>query len=306
MSSDKKVNPTAIVFSFDEAFSTLGKGLILSILEQTTPDEFELKLVDIGCSEQTISWMEGHGIAVKKFERKKYYPKGLKGLKSYQDAELCRPHIPELFPGYEIYLWCDTDLWVQNISSLRVYRDAVRDNPATIAISPLVDASYQFYYQDAREFVHYSRSWFAEAYGETIASTYGNKAIFSAGVLAMHASNPIWKSWATEVNAVFRRPYSVHAVRHVAEQVALNYLVYAFNKYTPLEAIHNYNCHIGCAVRRNGRVVLNNFPFREVGIVHLTLSGRKMKEYIEGGLLYQEGKYLSADELNKLATVAHY
>lgn len=297
---------TAVVFSFDEGFAPLGKGLVHSILEQAMPGEFALKLVDIGCSPETVTWMKERGVDVKRFNRSDYYPRRLKGLKSYQDAELCRPFVPEMFPGYEIYVWCDADTWIQNIASLRLYRDAVRSNPSHIAISPLLDTAYQFYYQDSGEFSRYNQIWFSESYGPEFAKNYSSRTIFSAGVLAMRGDNPIWKAWAREVSAVFQRRYSSHDIRHVAEQVALNYLVYAFNKYTPLEAIHNYNCHIGCAVRRNGRVVLNNFPFREVGIVHLTLSGRKMKEYIEGGLLYQEGKYLSADELNKLATVAHY
>lgn len=298
--------PTAVVFSFDEAFAPLGKGLILSILEQGDPGEFALKLIDVGCSNETLGWMEKHGVAVKPFRRSDYYSKKLKQIKPYQDTQICRPVVPQIFPGHEIYIWCDGDTWVQDISSLRMYRDAVLNDASHISISPLIDTTYQFYYDDAGEFSRYNHIWFSESYGATLAQTYSVKAILSSGVFAMHADNPIWKSWQTEIQAVFRRKYSLHVVRHVAEQTALNYLIYAFNKYTPLEAIHNYNCHIGCAVRRNGRVVLNNFPFREVGIVHLTLSGRKMKEYIEGGLLYQEGKYLSADELNKLATVAHY
>lgn len=218
----------------------------------------------------------------------------------------CRPYIPILFPGHDIYIWCDADTWVQKISSLRTYRDAVLANSSHIAISPLIDTTYQFYYTDCTEFAGYNHNWYSEAYGRDIAKTQSSKAVLSAGVFGMHVSNPIWRAWSVEIETVFRRQYTEQVVQHLAEQTALNYLIYSYKQYTPLEAIHNYNCHIGCAVRRNGRVVLNNFPFREVGIIHLTLSGRKMKEYIESGLLYQEGKYLSADELNKLATVAHY
>ena len=177
---------TALVFSTDEAFAPLAKGLVLSISSQVERGEFDLKLVDIGCSAETLAWMNSHGVEVKVFDRPKFLRPSKNVLKPYQDAQFCRPFLPRLFPGYEVYVWCDSDIWIQDISSVRLYRDIANENPDKIPISPIVDVSYTYLYSDFCEFTRYSKIWFDECYGSTISATYLNRAVFSSGIFAMH------------------------------------------------------------------------------------------------------------------------
>ena len=298
---------TALVFSTDEAFAPLAKGLVLSILSQVEPGEFDLKLVDIGCSAETLAWMRSHGVEVKVFDRTKFLRPSKNVLKPYQDAQFCRPFLPRLFPGYEVYVWCDSDIWIQDISSLRLYRDLAKKNPEKVPISPIVDVSYDHMYQDFSEFTRYSKIWFEECYGETIATTYFNRAIFSSGIFAMYRDCPIWLSWEKELENILKRTFSSQKTFHLGEQTALNYLLYSYGNSIPLSAEHNYNCHMGSLVRNKDDLVVVGYPpSRNVGVVHLSYSGKMMGSYIENNLLYKSGSYLTDPERKNLLQLSHY
>lgn len=286
------------------------KGLVLSILSlDAEPGEFGLHMIDIGCTGVDRDWMKEKGVEATRFDRQKFYKRPLNpDIKPYQDGELCRPFLPELAPGYDIYIWLDSDIWVQNIETLRLYRDIVADSKDSVPVVPLVDSSYQYFYEDAGRFVRFAKNWSREAYGRPAASTFSSKATFSSGAFAMHATNPFWLRWARELDTVFRRTYSSHTVLHLAEQVAFNYLLYETRSYVALDATYNYNCHLGTAKRvdGNGPVVIATPPWRQIGIVHLTLSSQFAGRYIDGGLLYDCGRYLSADEIARIRVLSHY
>jgi hypothetical protein len=297
---------TALVFSTDDSFAPLAKGLVLSTMAHA--GEFDLFMVDIGCSPDIHRWMAERDVRIVRFDRKQHLRKAPKAaLKQYQDAQLCRPYLPDLIPDYDVYLWCDADIWVQDISSLRIYRDIATTQPHMVPISPLVDTSYTYFYEDMAEFSRYSDFWYREAFGPTVASTYSNRAVLSSGLFAMHSSNPIWKSWASELESIYQRPFRDHNALHLSEQVALNYLLYAQKRFLPVGALHNYNCHIGCARRlEDERVVINHPPHHTIGVVHLTYSSKMMARYIDDGLLFDRGRYLTEAELNGLRRLAHY
>ncbi len=219
---------------------------------------------------------------------------------------MCRPFLPALFPDYELYLWCDSDMWIQRAESLEIYLEIAAEKGDKIPLSPLIDSSYGFHYTDGTEFMRYAKLWFGGCYGPTVGDSYANKAILSSGLFALRKDSPIWKLWANEIAHIFTRRFVSHDVSHLAEQTALSYLVYSRNALVPIEALHNYNCHIGRAARRHGKVVVNIPPFREIGIVHLSYSSRMMADYIKEGLLYRCGDYLSPAELSKLSLLAHY
>jgi hypothetical protein len=47
-------------------------------------------------------------------------------------------------------------------------------------------------------------------------------------------------------------------------------------------------------------------PNRKIGVIHLTYSSKMIGRYIEDGLLYKSGSYLSASELEALRALSHY
>lgn len=89
----KAIANSAIVFSTDETYAPLAKGLVLSVLAADSP-EFALRLVDIGCSRETLDWMRAHNVEIERFDRASYTPASKSNFAPYQDAQLCRPFLP--------------------------------------------------------------------------------------------------------------------------------------------------------------------------------------------------------------------
>jgi len=299
---------TALIFSTDENFAPLAKGLVLSILSQDKAQaEFALNLIDIGCSSDTLAWMKERGVNVNHFDRNRFIKRVKADLKPYQNSQLCRPFLPDIVSGFDTYLWCDSDIWIQKIGSLRHYRDLAISNIFNIPISPLVDISYQYFYNDCTEFSIYNHIWYKDSYGETVANTYSKRAILSSGIFALSEKSPFWKRWGNELNFIMQRNFEQHTSLHLAEQTALNYLAYSDDRFIPVSALHNYNCHIG-KPKRNSHdfIVVDIPPYPEIGVVHLTHTGKMIKTYIDRGLLFDNGKYLTTAELERLKMIAHY
>ncbi len=313
--SHADLSRSAIVFALDEAFAPLGKGLVLSLRALGLPDpSIQVCLIDIGCSEKTRQWMEEHACRIVPFDPEIVSVVTPASGSNYMKAQICSPFIPQFFPGYSWYLYLDADVWVQKRDSLTLALSAARSSPDRVVLAPFLDFSYSFNYTAPSEenylrFLTYFYEWYDVSYGTAVAESMKGRALFSSGVFAMSAGCPLWQRYADELRTVFARDYSAKPFAlHLAEQTALNYLIYSTGAYVPLEAIHNYNCHVGSVERdsQSGEIVLTYPPRRSIGIVHLSYSSKMMAAYLERGLLYDRGSYLSKQEFDGLAQLKHY
>lgn len=305
----------AIVFALDEKFAPLGKGLVLSLRALNLPDgSVDLCMIDIGCGQETQEWMKRQGCAIARFDQAPISLPPPPGGGNYMKAQVCRPFIPQIFPGYSCYLYLDSDVWVQKRESVEIALSAARDSPDRVVLAPFVDFSYAFNYAAAEQenylrFLGYFYEWYSASYGSEVAERWKGRALFSSGVFAMAAECALWKAWALELGKVYARDYANNPVAfHLSEQTALNHLIYSTGAYIPLEAIHNYHCHVGALERDGGSgdVVIQYPPRRPVGIVHLSYSSKMMPSYLERGLLWDRGRYLSEKEIAELKQTRHY
>ena len=59
---------TAIVFSCDENYFFLARGLVLSLADAGYPSaDTKVVLIDIGCGPASQSWMKDHGVEIMPF-----------------------------------------------------------------------------------------------------------------------------------------------------------------------------------------------------------------------------------------------
>jgi len=306
---------SAIVFALDQTFAPLGKGLVLSLRALGLPDDScDLCLLDIGCGPDTQQWMEQHGCRITPYDATLITVALPAGGANYMKAQACRPFIPQIVPGYSCYLYLDSDLWVQKRESVELLLSAARNAPERVVLVPFLDSSYAFNYSSPQEenylrLLTYFYEWYGTSYDSAVAEQMKGRALFSSGVFAMNAACPLWKGYADELRTVFARDYSRNpTARHLAEQTALNRLLYATGAFVPLESIHNYHCHVGAVERDNetGEVVMQYPPRRALGIVHLSYSSKMMPSYLERGLLWERGKYLSPEEMERLSGLKHY
>ena len=292
---------TALVaFSCDEAYFPLAKGLVLSLQNQGLEQrDLGLGFVDIGCTAESLAWLRGRGVRVISAS-----DNALGGLTAsvsgYHLSQVCRPFLPQLFPEADCFVWLDSDLWVQSsdvVKSLAIYASRERDK---LFICPEWHYAYATLNSDILKFhVNNVRHFFRMAYDEEIAATMSVKPTLNSGVFAMAADNPLWALWADEVKSLYGREYPQQGeyIRHMAEQMALNYVAHRSGAAVPVDPIFNFMCIWALPFRDEAGVVRVPLPpYAPIGIVHLSLWKLRRNFYFQHGLLFQQGQYLTETE----------
>jgi hypothetical protein len=296
-----------IVFSCDTNYFPLAKGLVLSLADFGIPnDDLVLCIADVGCSDTDREWLSAHEVKIVPFNALDHYSfRRPDRVKRHYGSLLCRPLIPVLFPGHEIYLHIDADIWIQNIQSLYDYIDICRRKPDIVAITPCVDASYIHEYIKTSENVGSMVRLYSTLYGEEAKITYPFRPVLSCGMFAMHRDSDVWGLWREHLNRNFDLDFFKESDRPASEQAALNYILFNSMRFIPLSASHNYNCHAGVPVRlsSSGKVASGFQPYPEIDIIHLTCFEVNRLTYYNNALLYDMGQYLTDHDRKTLKLI---
>lgn len=294
----------AIIFSCDANYFPLAKGLVLSLRQFGIPNaDISLNLVDVGCAEEDLAWLERHGVRHVRFSIPDYYNFSPDvTIKSHYGSLLCRPFMPSLFPDHDIYLHIDSDMWVQEESCLYDYITICRDNPEKVVITPCVDYSYLHDYEKTASQINAIYRMYNAMYGDEIGRNLYARPILSCGMFAIRNGHPIWEQWLDQLRVTFNQDYHFESDKPAAEQLAFNYLLYTHKCFIPLSATHNYQCHAGAAVRsgHSGKVVVGIPPWESIGILHLTCATTNMRAYYRYALLFDQGRYLDERDVRTL------
>ena len=112
---------TAIVFSCDENYIALVKGLVLSLRELCYPRQgFDLVLINIGCSQKSLDWMEANEVVIRSLKTDLIPKAILSVIEPYQRALVMRPWLPEILAEYDLYIWFDADTWLKSDDVIKV------------------------------------------------------------------------------------------------------------------------------------------------------------------------------------------
>lgn len=294
----------AVVFAADAAYFPLVKGLILSLMEAAPASKPDLVFLDIGSTEAQRAWISSQGVRLidgdsidRAIDLKPAYETA-----SYMRAQLVRPFLPELLPGYDALIWLDADLWVQDPAVIDMLVGLTANHPDMIAIAPLIDTCYWTFYKPAEEMRVPVELWYRGLFGAAEAAAHAGKCIFSSGVFAASPKAPVWLRWRDALARAVANPLSQPVLRHLAEQTALNLVLHEHGGYLPLGSWFNYNLHLGAAAVRPGdnRVVRGLPPFEAVGVIHLSDFRLRAAQYREQRLLFRGGDYLDEADLAAL------
>ena len=304
------MNKNVVCLCCDANFFALAKGTVLSLLDLFPQrDLFDIAFLDIGLEPEQLSWLQERDIIIRHFDDTNIFTSLPDYFQNYHKSLVARPFLPKIFPGYDVYVQCDTDIWIQNAECIETFINYARDYAPKVAIVPTVDLSYTFNYGHYTEgnygrFIDMMQSWYTANYDENVKGFMYGRALFSAGVFALHASSDIWKRWAREFEVIYSKDLSEKMwAMHLSEQCALNKVIYETGHFTPMDATYNYNCHIGTMKRdsKTDKVVIDYPPYREIGAIHMTVSSQFMPDYLKNGILYQSGAYLTEKERAQLA-----
>jgi hypothetical protein len=306
----------AVFLCCDSGYFALARGTVLS-LNELYPDRdlFAICFLDIGLEDSQRQWMIEQGAIVKNFDDLKIFASLPVHFKNYHKSLVVRPFLPRIFPGYDVYTMVDTDIWFQNRDAIATFFDYAARYAPKIVIVPTVDYTYDRlnYMSYAEEnngnFLGHIKRWYDAVYDEKVSINLFGRVLFSAGLFALHRDSHVWGLWAKEFETVFNTDFTHKPwMIHLSEQSALNKVIYDTNDFVPLPASFNYNCHIGSAQRDKdtGRVVTGYPPYPEIGAIHLTYGSKYMPSYLEKGLLYQSGSYLTPEEIVHLGKLNHF
>lgn len=183
----------------DHNYFPLLREMIFSVKRFPQAANFDFAVLDGGLSLEDREWLKDHGILPHKPDWPNETARKKAEGKEYLKSCVCRPWLNTYFPGYDLYIWLDADVWVQNWDAMDLYiRGAMTGKLAT---SGQVDRGYPrstrikffgplplklsgFYFSNAKR-----------AFGYKIAKKLFPYHVLQAGVFALRGDAPHWAHW---------------------------------------------------------------------------------------------------------------
>jgi hypothetical protein len=265
-----------VVSACNSAYLGLFEDLLGS-LRRHHPDT-AVGLLDVGLADEEVAALRAKGVAVVKAGW--HLPDDLLAALPWPDkyrAMTARPHLPGNFPGHDVIVWLDSDVWLCGPRALPVLADAARRRD--IAIVPALDRNDRGHFgagvlENRLRALDVLRAFLPEAEAQTLAVA----AEFNSGVFAMRRDSPVWAPWAASVPAVVRHAVAAKAtLYHVFEQVALNVVLHGIDPGRLALLPMRFNWPVGAALplldEAAGCLREPNPPFEPIEILHLIHSG---------------------------------
>lgn len=215
----------AIVSSSDARYFTLLSELVASIRRLRPADGVGICVMDAGMTDEQRAALSGSVDRIHRCEWPFPLPeRRIRGRDSLK-ANLCRPFIPDYFPGFDVFVWLDADTWVADWGAIELYvrgaeRMAIsiaaqtdRAYPPPVSVSWLLGRPFRiktFYYSNAKR-----------AFGRVLARDMVRRNVLNAGAFGLHRDAPHWWVWRRLMGEALRRgrPFT-------ADQLTLGMLVY--------------------------------------------------------------------------------
>ncbi len=183
----------------DHNYFPLLREMIYSVKRFHQSANIEFAVIDGGLAKDDIEWLRGNVQHIHAPEWPSDIAEKKAGGKTYLKSCVCRPWINTYFPGYDLYIWLDADIWVQNWDAMDLYiRGAMAGKLAT---SGQVDRGYPrstrikflgpiplklsgFYFSNAKK-----------AFSYKLAKNLFPYHVLQAGAFAIRGDAPHWKHW---------------------------------------------------------------------------------------------------------------
>ncbi len=256
-----------VVSASDSRFIGLLRDMIGSIQPFLAQPGIDLACFDIGLSASDRDWLVAQGAQIRA-------PGGHLG----QDAAthspalrsfLARPFLREYFPGYDVYIWIDSDIWLQDVGVLQQYVDGALQ--CGLAVAHEEERAYRF----QPWLFGWTAKHFLLGYGPLVGAYLLARPHVNAGFFALAADAPHWDAWALRYAAAIRRSGAL--VPH--DQFALNHAVHArgADRACLLDPGCNWICERGPPMWNDAEGVFCRpyAPYSRIGALHLAGPGKR-------------------------------
>ena len=197
-----------IVSGADERYICFLDGLLESI-GQSHLEKYDLGIIDLGLSETGRERIRSHNVNVifeepdwpYDFHGKQHTPK-------YKMIFLLKPFLPNIFPGYDGYIWIDADVWFQYPDAIDDYVTAGQSKGAAFSFEahPCYRSTQKIRKHGffARRFLNNIKDYFFEKsknmFGVDVAVRNGLHPILNSGLFYIGDRwTPIWSAWQNSI-----------------------------------------------------------------------------------------------------------
>jgi len=269
---------TLIVTAADENFSGLLRGLVGSLQQWEVQPYTALACFDLDLAPATRDWIGRHAAHVVEPGWDLPVDQALRSAQPYLRALTVRPFLPRYFPGYDVYLWIDSDAWVQDQSAIETYVTAAASG--AIAVVSHAHPAYQHSAGNMNWRAQRAKAYFAMDPGMSVPRDQ----YWNAGIFALAAKAPHWQQWAH----YFALGLAATDGRLCCDQTALNQAIRVERlPVAALPAPYNWLCHLALPAFDETRQCLCD-PLDQqtaLGIIHLTANSKNLVCRLRGDAL---------------------
>ncbi len=169
----------------------------------------DIGILNAGMKSEELDYLRSQGCIVVEAEWPiPLSPRRIKG-REFLKSCICRPFLPEYFPGYETICWMDADTWVQRWDVIPYFLKAAQNG--NMALTAQVDRAHPrqirvkwlglipvkisgFYISNAKK-----------SLGMGMAKKLYPYSIMLAGMFAMRSDAPHWKRWQELLRKTLRK-----------------------------------------------------------------------------------------------------
>jgi hypothetical protein len=283
-----------IVTAADDQYFTLVEDLIRSIKRFTFPFPLTLGLLDVGLSTDYRQRLVDMGVIIAAAGADIDYPNrsAWEAAKPGFRTLTARLFMRRYFPGHDVYMWMDADVWAQTPEAITTMVTAAARSEA-IHIACELDRCYHTFF-DSAAIWHIFRDWYASNYDEATAAAMTLKPMLNAGVWTMRHDSPVWAAWVDIYESALQRLTSATDKSFMADQLGLNILLYLKKlPHVLMPAYYNWITFYALPMfdPASGLYVEPAPPYRPISQLHLT---RPIKTQVEQ-LLCTDGQTVERD-----------
>lgn len=249
-----------VVSAADSRFLPLLRGMMVSMGPVFDRPSTSFACFDIGLEASDRAWLTGRGYQVVP-PRSHFgldpvaYPAPLRSF-------LARPFLPEYFPGFDVYVWIDSDVWLQDAAVFDCYIAGARQ--AGMAVTHERERAYRL----QPWLFGWTAKHFLKGYGPFTGPALLARRHLNAGFFAIAAGAPHWAAWGRRYEAAIRRSGAL--VPH--DQFALVQAIYADRLETMiLDSANNWICDRGVPMWNDAVEAFCKpyAPYAPIGAMHL-------------------------------------
>lgn len=204
-----------VVSASDSKFIHFLRDMIASIWPFLLRPEVDLACFDLGLDVADRNWLSALGATIRPPDT--HLGQDIESHSPALRSFLARPFLREYFPGYDVYIWIDSDIWLQDVGVLDQYvAGAVASG---LAVTHEEERAYRF----QAWLFGWTAKHFLLGYGPLVGAYLLARPHVNAGFFALSADAPHWKAWEQRYAAAIRRTGKL--VPH--DQFALNHALHA-------------------------------------------------------------------------------